>query len=158
MEEILFRPDFSSALTTRGAISSVRITSSRSFNFAELSGGCVVGNADRMLRPLVYVQSKNVGTGIVTDDIEIVLAANDLPEIDFGNENCFAIDVGSRKEIAKGIDDATATATDYAFRVIAEVCVVIARIVPTALELIARKHEAATLNGNVADGGEPRVA
>jgi hypothetical protein len=35
----------------------------------ERSGGCVVGNADRLLRPLVYVQLKNVGTGIVADDV-----------------------------------------------------------------------------------------
>jgi len=111
-----------------------------------------------MLRPLVYVQLKNIGTGIVTDDIKIVLATNDLPEIDFGDENCFAIGVGSNKEIAEGIDDATATATDYGFRIIADVCMVVARIVPAALELIAREYEAATLDGDVADSGEPRVA
>src|SRR5260370_6608162 len=111
-----------------------------------------------MLRPLVYMQLKNVGTGIVTDDIKIVLTADDLPEIDFGGENCFAIGVRSNKEIAEGIDDATATATDYGCRVIAEVCVVVARIVLAALELIAREHEAATLDSDVADSRELRVA
>ena len=71
-----------------------------------------------MLGPLVDVQLENVGAGIVADDIEVVLAADDLPEIDFRDEDCFAIGVWSSKEIAKGINYTTATATDYGLRII----------------------------------------
>ena len=94
----------------------------------------------------------------MADDIEVVLAADDLPEIDFRDQDCFAISVWSSKEIAKGIDDATPTTTDYGFRVIAEVGVVIVREVASALKLIAREYEATSLDGDVADSGEPRVA
>lgn len=111
-----------------------------------------------MLGPLVDLQLKNVGARIVADDIEVVLAANNLPEINFGEEDCFAIGVGSSKEIAKGINDATATATDYGFRVIAKLGVVIVGKVAAALKLIAGEHEATPLEGDVADSGEPRVA
>jgi len=111
-----------------------------------------------MLGPLVDVQLKNVGARIVAYDIEVVLAANNLLEINFGEEDCFAIGVGSSKEIAKGINDATATATDYGFRIIAELGVVIVGKVAAALKLIAGEHEATSLDGDVADSGEPRVA
>jgi hypothetical protein len=134
------------------------LNSNRSIKSVERCSGCVVGNADRMFRPFVYVQLENVGTGIVADDIEIVLAADDLPEVDFCDEDCFAIGVRSSKEIAKGIDDATATATHYGFRVIVEVGMVIARVVAAALKLIAGEHEAASLDGDVPDSGEPRVS
>src|SRR6266849_4154500 len=111
-----------------------------------------------MLGSLVYVQLKNVGTGIVAHYIEVVLAADDLREIDFRDEDCFALRVGAGKEIAKGVDDATATAAHYGIRVIAEVRVVIARIVAATLELIAGKHEAAPFDGDVADSGKPGIA
>src|SRR6266404_340948 len=95
-----------------------RLNSIRSIDSVGHGGGCVVGNADRMLGPLVDVQLKNVGAGIVADDIEVVLAADDLPEIDFRDEDCFAFGVRSCQEITKGINYTTATATDYGFRII----------------------------------------
>src|ERR1700730_1531910 len=120
--------------------------------------GCVVWNCDRMLGHLLDEQLKNIGAGVVADDIEVVLAADDLPEINFRDEDCFAVGVGPSKEIAKGIDDATAAATDHGFRVVADVGGVVARKVAATLELIAREHEATPFDGDMADSCEPRLA
>ena len=64
----------------------------------------------------------------------------------------------TRKEIASRDQRATATATDYCFRVIAELGVVIIGWTAAALKLIAGEHETTSLDGDVADSGEPRVA
>src|SRR5258708_809537 len=110
-----------------------------------------------MLGPFIDVQLENVGAGIVAGDVGVVLGANDLSKIGFRDEDCLPIGVRSSKEIAKGINDATATATDYSFRIIAEMGLVIVRKVPPPLELITGEHEATSLDGDVADSGEPRI-
>jgi hypothetical protein len=74
---------------------------------------CVVSSGDRTLRPLVDVQLENVGTGIVAHNIEVVLTVDDLSEIDFRDENGFALRVWSGKEIPEGIHDATSAAANY---------------------------------------------
>ena len=67
-------------------------------------------DADRLLLPFVYLKMKNVGPGIMADDIQIVLAAYDLCAIQLGEEDCFAIKIGAGQKIAERIHNATAAA------------------------------------------------
>jgi len=79
----------------------------------ELSGECVVGSpldcaGDR--RGAVFVDGKpeDVWPGVMAYDIEVILGARDLVEIDVGGQNAFAVKRGSGEHASQGIDDATA--------------------------------------------------
>src|SRR5262249_43399848 len=94
----------------------------------------------------------------MADDVEIVLAADDLRAVDVGKENGLTIRVRSRQEVAERIDDAAAAAADHGLRVVAERRAVVRWEVAPPVELVAGEHEAASLDRDVAHRGDPRIA
>src|SRR5262249_34975617 len=107
-------------------------------------------HSDAPLGPLVDVELKDIGPGIVSDNIEAEFAARDLAEIDFGHEDRFIVRVRPGDEVAERIDDATPTASDYSFRLIVEGRGVLGGKIPTSIELIRGQYETTALDGNVA--------
>src|SRR5271157_2102432 len=85
----------------------------------------------------VHVELENVGPRVMADNIQVVLATDDLSAIDLGEQNRLAFKVRSGKKIAKRIDDATAAARHHRIGIITKGRTVIIREVPPAVELIA---------------------
>src|SRR5258705_694472 len=107
---------------------------------------------DGLLRAFVDVELKNIRARIMTNDVQIIFAANNLRTIDFGDQNGLALEVRACQKIAKRVDDATAPARHDGVRIFTEGGVIVhGKIVP-AIELIAGKDEAASLDSNVAHG------
>src|SRR5216683_783334 len=115
-------------------------------------------NGHRLIRLLVDVELKDIRPGIVAHNIQVVLASDDLGAIDLGDQNSFAVRVGSGKKIAEGIDNTTATAANERIRIFSKGRMILSRKVAPTVELVARKHEAPPLDGDVPHRSDPRVA
>ena len=104
------------------------------------------------------MELENVGASVMADDVEVHFAADDLGAVDFGNEDGFVFEIRSGEEIAEGVDDATSAPSDDGVWIVAEGGAVIGRKITAAIELVARKNKATAFDGDVANGGKPRVA
>jgi len=113
--------------------------------------------SDAPLGPFINVQLKDVRPGVMADHIQVVLPTNDLGDIDLGNKNSFAIRVRSGDEISERVDNAASAGSDHRFWIIAETRSVVGGKIATTVELIGGKNEAAALDSNVSNCGEPGV-
>jgi len=81
--------------------------------------------------------------------IEIILAADNLSAINFGGQDHLVVRVRPREKIAERIDDTTATARNDRFGIYAINGIVITRKITPPVELVAGKHQAPSLHGDV---------
>src|SRR5439155_1876231 len=102
--------------------------------------------SDGLLRPLVDMKLKNIRPGIMTDHIEVELAADDLCAVDVGDQDRFTLHVGPREKVAEWIDDAAAATRHDCLRVVAKRRAIVRGEVGPAVELITGEHEAPALD------------
>ncbi len=115
-------------------------------------------SGDGRLGAFVDVKLKDVGAGVVADNIKIVFPADDLSAIDFSDENGFVLKIRSCKEIAERVNDAASPARDHGVWIIAKGSAVVGGKIAATIELIAGEHEAATFDADVAHGSDPGIA
>ena len=77
-------------------------------------------SGDAALWPFIDVELKDVGPGVMTDNIQIELALNYPGDIDLCYQNSLAIRVRSGDEISERVDNAASARSDHRFRIIAE--------------------------------------
>jgi hypothetical protein len=64
---------------------------------------------DRAPRTLVDREAEDVGPGVVAHDVEVVLALGDLPEVEVGAQDRFALGVRAGEDLAERRDDVLQT-------------------------------------------------
>ena len=77
--------------------------------------GLTRGDGYGPFRLLVHMELENVRPRVMADDIQIILAPDDLPAIDLGGQNRLIFPVRPGQKVAKRVNDATATARDDRF-------------------------------------------
>src|ERR1051325_11452232 len=103
-----------------------------------------------LLRAGVHVKLKNVRPGIMADHIQVVFPPNNQSAIDLSNQHSFAFHVGPREKIPERIYDTTAPTADNGVGILPKNGTIIRRKIAASIELIARKYEATSLDGDVA--------
>jgi hypothetical protein len=84
------------------------------------------------------VKSKNIGSGVMTNDVQIIFAANNLRRVNFGDQDFFAFRVWSGKKISERVDDTTATASHDRVRILTVNRTIFPGKITSTIELIAR--------------------
>src|SRR5258707_15523465 len=94
----------------------------------------------------------------MADNVEIVFAAHNLPEVEFRDQNSLTFQIRARQKVSEWIDDATPSPANHLVRAFPENRPIVRRKTTSTIELIAREHEAPPLDSDVAHRGQPRVA
>src|SRR5262249_16373937 len=88
---------------------------------------------DGLLGAFVDVELEHVGARVVAEDVEVILAADDVCAVDFGGEDGFALEIRPGEKIAEGIDNTASAARDHGIRVVAEWRAVVGREISAAI-------------------------
>ncbi len=69
---------------------------------------CLRSVGDRGLVPLIHVQLEDIRPRVVTDNIQVEFAADDLRRINFSGQYRLPLPIRSGKRISEGVHDAAA--------------------------------------------------
>lgn len=106
---------------------------------------------------LVNCEAEYVRSRVVANAVKVEFASSNFCAIDLCGKDCFLVEDGTSKHLAKGINDATPTARDDGLWIITVNGNKIGRIVAAASELIARENEATSFHCDVPHRGDPAV-
>ena len=108
--------------------------------------------------PLVDLELKDVRSRVVAHDVEVELGAGDLAQVEIGVHDTLPIQERTGHQVTEWTVDRAASGAEH-IRPVIEVRenLDVVGIVTLGDELVAADHEAAALEGDVAQGGLPAV-
>src|SRR6266699_541773 len=113
---------------------------------------------DRGLRLLVDTKREDIGSGIVSNNIEIIFSSCNVGQIKLRRQDTLFAVVGTRKYLAQRIDDATSSTREDCLRVIPKGGIVVLRIITPPGKLITGEDEAASFQRNMLHGCNPAIS